>query len=1027
MYRLPAKPHAAPRLVLTLAFLLSAIVTLTISANPTHAAPHQSLGQPASVTRFYTTDGAVNAITQVQNTVYIGGTFTKVGPPADGIALLNSSGITDNTLPLVNGSVYAAVPDGSGGWYIGGLFSAVGTTPRNNLAHILPNRSVDTAFAPSVSGTQGVRALAMSGSTLFIGLSYNTNMAPYYGLIAINTTTNQVIPSFSTLLPQSNNPAVYTLTLYGNTLLVAGKFTINSSAGIRRNFLALDATTGSVLPMTIDVGGLDIYTLLVNGNTLYVGGLFNSVNGEPRNRLAAIDLTTSTLTNWIPPFTSLITVYAMALSGSTLYVGGVDQTASVPFLGALDTTTAALTGWTPTPVGISGVSTPAIRSLAVYNNQVIVAGEFNTMNGQAVTGVIGLDPISGAVTNWITGANNSGYVLVPDNNRLFVGGAFTTINVQPRTGVAALDATTGELLPLKVTLGPGTATVNALATANNRLYIGGNFQTVNSQPQRFVSEVDLTTGSPTGWNPGLKDGVEGVTGLAADSTHLFVVGRTGLISPARNSLFAFDLPSGTVNAWNPTWGGVPLARLTIDSGRLYIIGGAFSVNSVSYFSIAALDIATMTMVNWKTNAPGGLAAAFDPGVVYVGGNVGAGAADATTGSILWLISGSTYNALAFNPGDALYIGGSFTSLGGSAAGPNLVALDPATQAVKSWAPAPDGAVNVLYRNSTRLYVGGSFTNIDGLTHAGFAAYDLPSGSATATNTPTNTATATSTATSTPTNTPTNTATSTPVPPPPDTIGVYKSGVFYLRSANSSGEADLTAIFGGDPSDLPVAGDWNGDTVDTIGIYRSATGFFFLADSANNPAVNYTVLFGNPGDTPFAGKWTASMNSDGVGVYRNSNGILYERSSLTSGFSNYFAVFGNPGDKGGAGDWNGDGLDSIGVYRSSNAMWYLTNDSQPNGITFSQINYIWDIGANLPVVGDWDGNFTSTGGLYNPTTGLFSLNNINASPGTLNTFAFGPTGGIPIAGKWNAASKPSARGIIVGGMTSHTNVESSSAD
>jgi hypothetical protein len=245
----------------------------------------------------------------------------------------------------------------------------------------------------------------------------------------------------------------------------------------------------------------------------------------------------------------------------------------------------------------------------------------------------------------------------------------------------------------------------------------------------------------------------------------------------------------------------------------------------------------------------------------------------------------------------------------------------------------------------------------------------------------------------------------------DTIGVYKSGVFYLRNTNNTGGADITAFFGGDASDLPVAGDWNGDGVDTVGVYRGSTGVYFLSDSNTTPSVSYTLVFGNPGDTPFAGKWTADMTHDGVGVYRNSNGILYQKKDLTTGFSDYFAVFGNPGDQGFGGDFDGDGFDSIGVYRSSNQTWYMTNNSTPSGITFSDINFTWAISTHRPVIGDWNGDTISTVG-YLTSGGVFDLHSANAAAGSDNAFAFGPTSGYPIAGKWVAASIPNPGSVYV---------------
>jgi len=270
---------------------------------------------------------------------------------------------------------------------------------------------------------------------------------------------------------------------------------------------------------------------------------------------------------------------------------------------------------------------------------------------------------------------------------------------------------------------------------------------------------------------------------------------------------------------------------------------------------------------------------------------------------------------------------------------------------------------------------------------------------------------------TPTATPT--ATNTPNPARPDTIGVYKDGVFSLRNTNNTGAADITAAFGGDVTDLPVAGDWNGDGVDTIGVYRSSTGFYYLSDSNTSPAVNYTVLFGNPGDTPFAGKWINTMTHDGLGVYRNSNGILYQKTQLITGFSDYFAIFGNPGDQGFAGDWDNNGFDSIGVYRSSNQNWFMTNNSTPGGITFSDINFVLDITTSHPFAGDWDGDGDSTPGWFS-LGGVFSLHPNNSIVGPDNVFAFGPSNGYPIAGKWVAGPVPNPLNVVVGSGSGQIN-------
>ena len=53
------------------------------------------------------------------------------------------------------------------------------------------------------------------------------------------------------------------------------------------------------------------------------------------------------------------------------------------------------------------------------------------------------------------------------------------------------------------------------------------------------------------------------------------------------------------------------------------------------------------------------------------------------------------------------------------------------------------------------------------------------------------------------------------------VGQYDplTSTFYLRNSNSPGLADLTFIYGpAGAGSMPLVGDWNGDGVDTIGLY-----------------------------------------------------------------------------------------------------------------------------------------------------------------------------------------------------------------
>ncbi len=103
--------------------------------------------------------------------LYVGGWFTHMGPPTGGFGVVDEdSGLfpLGGNHPYVDGTVYAAVPDGSGGYFIGGDFQSVGGVERSNLAHMNADGSLDGAWNPGATGG-AVRALQVMGTYLYVG------------------------------------------------------------------------------------------------------------------------------------------------------------------------------------------------------------------------------------------------------------------------------------------------------------------------------------------------------------------------------------------------------------------------------------------------------------------------------------------------------------------------------------------------------------------------------------------------------------------------------------------------------------------------------------------------------------------------------------------------------------------------------------------------------------------------------------------------------------------------------------------
>jgi Tol biopolymer transport system component len=246
---------------------------------------------------------------------------------------------------------------------------------------------------------------------------------------------------------------------------------------------------------------------------------------------------------------------------------------------------------------------------------------------------------------------------------------------------------------------------------------------------------------------------------------------------------------------------------------------------------------------------------------------------------------------------------------------------------------------------------------------------------------------------------------------PTTAGVYRptNGQWLLRSSNSPGPADITVTFGGQPGDLPVTGDWNGDGTTDIGIFRS--GSFLLATIERTqlcavcPSTFHAQAFGQngfgqPGDRPIAGDWDGDGDDD-VGVYRDGTAgapsrFLLRKLLTPNSVTTITHTFGQQGDLPLVGDWDGDGTDSIGVFHPDTAAFFLlTNDfsEAQAGATFGTI-------GDLPIAGDWSAAGHDRVGVFHPSTATMSLaTQLFAAPDI--NFNFGAAGDIPVAGHWIA--------------------------
>jgi hypothetical protein len=257
---------------------------------------------------------------------------------------------------------------------------------------------------------------------------------------------------------------------------------------------------------------------------------------------------------------------------------------------------------------------------------------------------------------------------------------------------------------------------------------------------------------------------------------------------------------------------------------------------------------------------------------------------------------------------------------------------------------------------------------------------------------------------------------------PMTVGVFWLGeLWLLRSSNAPGDADQAFRHGG-TRDMPVVGDWDGDGITTVGVYRPPSrydegGVWYLRnENTEGPWDIFAFAYGGMSDVPVVGDW----DGDGVttiGVYRPPHSFLNDgdigiwllRNTSDGGNPHIIMDYGGTGDVPVVGDWNGDGDSDIGLFRPSDSQWRLWSDADEFVFRYG------DDPTDLPIVGDWDGDGTATAGIFRPANtpqnpterNRWRLRNQNASGAPYIDFFYGGAGAIPVSGRWSidAANAP----------------------
>lgn len=553
----------------------------------------------------------ITKLSSTQDTLYLGGQFTYLGPrTGPGVVIDKNADTVDKGWPKFDGTVYNAISDGSGGWYVSGHFHHVGKFDRLGLVHIKADRNVDENFRPAMKSYAG--AMVMNGTSLYVSAGqqlrvFNTmdgSDLPWKAMVrgtvntlAISDSTVFLAGDFkeiyidgnSTKTLTRNNIAafdlsgkiltnwdanisgiVHSLGIKDNILYAGGNFTRVNRDSSRNNIAAFDIISSKATPWKADVFGGGIRTIAIHNSLIYVGGDFTHVNKSIRNRLAAIDINTGKETSWDPNIGG--TINTLTISGEVVYVGGdfsrINNSNEHSNLAGFNITSGMPTYWNPKTNGNVNIIASGL------NNSIFIGGTFVSAGGVRRNGMASINLRTGRATSFNP---NMGpfkdlnvYDIAIKNNVVYAAGRFSKVNGNvDRTGLAAFN------LDGKVTLWDpkviiDNSAVIRLLFIGDTLYIGGGFQNVGKVPRHNLAAFNIITGELTSWDPNPDLAIQN---LVAQDSLLFVTGYFTKVNGniPRDGFAVFNKTNGKIASWNPNVNG-KITAVGVEDSLLYLSG-----------------------------------------------------------------------------------------------------------------------------------------------------------------------------------------------------------------------------------------------------------------------------------------------------------------------------------------------------------------------------------------------------------------------------------------------------------------------
>ncbi|WP_299518331.1 MopE-related protein, partial [uncultured Flavobacterium sp.] len=452
----------------------------------------------------------ITAAIQPDGKIIIGGDFGSFnGTTIRRLARLNADGSLDTTFNQGSGvlaTVRTASIQSDGKIIIGGLFSSYNGITRNRIARLNTNGSLDTTFDPGSGANNAVWSTATQpdGKIIIVGDFISFNDTPRNYVARLNT-DGSLDMTFDPGSGANNRVNTAIIQLDGK-IIIGGTFTnFNDTTRVYITRLNSDGSQDMAFNPSSGTNNRVETTAIQQDGKIIIGGYFTSFNSTSSSRIARLNTTGSLDTsfnsgieeNSIVKTTAIQPNGKIIVGGDFTVINGIvrNYIARLNTDGSLDTT------FNPG----SGANNLVLAASIQTDGKIIIGGDFTSIDGTSIIRLARLNSDGSLDSTFNSGSGVNGAVntiTTQPDGRIIIGGFFSSFNGTSRNNIARLNQDGS----LDTTFNPGSGTnfsvITTAVQGDGKIIIGGNFTDVNDTSRSRIARLNADGSLDTSFNSG---------------------------------------------------------------------------------------------------------------------------------------------------------------------------------------------------------------------------------------------------------------------------------------------------------------------------------------------------------------------------------------------------------------------------------------------------------------------------------------------------------------------------------------------